>query len=54
MQIVGFALLSMSPTTRNVNKAEYVYEAIAGFAVGVNLSCLIVVTPFTVETRDKC
>ena len=54
IQIVGFTLLSVSPTTGGVNRAEYAYEAIAGFSVGVNLACLILMTPFSVEKRDKC
>ena len=54
VQIVGFTLLSVNPTTQNLDHAQYGYEAIAGFAVGVNLACLILLTPFSVEKRDKC
>ena len=54
IQIVGFTLLSISPTTTGVSNAQYGYEAIAGFAVGINIACLIVITPFLVEERDKC
>lgn len=53
IQIVGFALLSTAPETTSISNAQYGYEAIAGFAVGINLCCLIVMTPFTVEKRDK-
>lgn len=54
VQIVGFTLLSFSSTTSNISNAQYGYEAIAGFAVGINIACLIVMTPFLVEERDKC
>ena len=54
VQIVGFALLSISPTTSGASGAEYGYEAIAGFAVGINTACLVVMTPFVVEEKDKC
>lgn len=54
IQVVGFALLSTAPDTTRVSKAQYGYEAIAGFAVGISLCSLIVMTPFTVEKRDKC
>ena len=54
IQIVGFTLLSVSPTSQGIDKAQYGYEVIAGFAVGINLACLILMTPFVVEKRDKC
>ena len=54
LQIIGFALLSSSSTTEAIDRAVYAYEAIAGFGLGSNLSCLIALTPFTVEKRDKC
>ncbi|KAL8917522.1 MAG: hypothetical protein Q9172_005810 [Xanthocarpia lactea] len=53
VQIVGFTLLSLSPTSQSVSAAQYGYEAIAGFSIGVNLACLVLMTPFTVKTRDK-
>ncbi|KAL8902863.1 MAG: hypothetical protein Q9207_004328 [Kuettlingeria erythrocarpa] len=53
VQIVGFTLLSLSSTSKSVSAAQYSYEAIAGFSIGVNLACLVLMTPFTVETRDK-
>ena len=53
IQILGFALLSTAPETTHICNAQYGYEAIAGFAVGVNLCCLIVMAPFAVEKRDK-
>ena len=53
VQIVGFTLLSMAPATNSINKAQYGYEIIAGFAVGVNLACLILMTPLVVEKKDK-
>ena len=54
IQVVGFTLLSTTPDTTRISKAQYGYETIAGFAVGISLCSLIVMTPFTVEKRDKC
>lgn len=54
IQIIGFALLSTGSTGTSPDKAQYGYQAIAGFGVGMNLSILILMTPFTVESRDKC
>lgn len=53
IQVVSFALLSTLPTTTSVTNAEYGYEAVYGFGVGVSLACLFVMMPFTVEVRDK-
>lgn len=53
LQIVGFALLSISSTRTSESKAEYGYQAIAGFSVGLSLACLTVMGPFAVEKRDK-
>lgn len=53
IQIVGFALLSISPTRTSESKAQYGYQVIAGFSVGINLACLTVMAPFAVEKRDK-
>lgn len=54
IQILGFALLSTAPTGTSPSNAQYGYQVIAGFGVGMNLSCLVVMTPFSVEKRDKC
>lgn len=55
IQIIGFALLSTSSTgTLPLSKAQYGYQAISGFGVGMNIGLLIVMTPFAVEKRDKC
>ena len=52
-QILGFALLSTVPMGTSPSHAQYGYQAIAGFGVGMNLSNLIIMTPFAVEKRDK-
>lgn len=54
IQIIGFALLSTGSTGTSPDKAQYGYQAIAGFGVGMNLSILILMTPFAAENRDKC
>jgi hypothetical protein len=53
LQIIGFALLSTSPTDGHLNPAQYGYQVICGFAIGSVLATLTVMTPFSVETRDK-
>ncbi|TVY80405.1 MFS thioclapurine efflux transporter tcpA [Lachnellula suecica] len=53
MQIIGFSLISTLPTTAHTRAAEYGYQIIAGFGVGINISLLIMMTPFCVEARDK-
>ena len=54
IQIVGFALLSTASITPHEQKSQYVYQAIAGLGVGMNLACLTVMSSFSVEARDKC
>lgn len=52
-QVIGIALLSISPASEEITAAIYVYEGLAGFGAGVNLACLIVITPFNIEKKDK-
>ena len=54
VQVVGFTLLSTVPVTTRISNAQYGYEAIAGFSVGISLCCSILMMPFAVEERDKC
>jgi hypothetical protein len=54
LQIIGFSLLSTLPTSTQIEAAQYGYQIIAGFGVGINISLLIMITPFCVESRDKC
>lgn len=54
LQLVGFSLLTTIPGSRSIYMAQYGYQFVAGFGVGINLACLIVMAPFTVEERDKC
>jgi hypothetical protein len=54
LQIVGVTLMSTLPSSASITQAQYGYQFIAGFGVGISLSCLIVLAPFTVEERDKC
>jgi len=53
MQTLGAALMSTAPTNSHVSASYYVYEGIAGIGTGLNLACLIVMTPFAVEKKDK-
>ncbi len=53
LQIIGFALLSTSAYSPKVAAAQYGYEVIAGFGCGINISILVLITPFSVEKRDQ-
>lgn len=53
LQVIGFALLSTLATTKAVSPAQYGYQIIAGFGCGVNISMLVLITPFCVQERDK-
>ncbi len=53
LQIIGFALLSTSSYSPRVAAAQYGYEVIAGFGCGINISILVLLTPFSVEKRDQ-
>ena len=53
-QLVGSLLLSTSAKSEGkIPLATYFYEGLAGFGTGINLACLVVMTPFNVEKRDK-
>lgn len=53
LQVIGFALLSTLPTTQAMIPAQYGYQVIAGFGCGINISLLVLITPFCVQERDK-
>lgn len=53
LQVVGFALLTTIPITTDIWSPQYGFQIIAGFGVGINISTLILMTPFCVEDRDK-
>ena len=54
IQVIGFALLSSLPASQSIAVAQYGYEILAGFGCGINITLLILMTPFSVEDRDKC
>ena len=53
IQVVGFALLSTLSASLAISTAQYGYQIIAGFGYGINISLLILMTPFTVEEQDR-
>ncbi|KAM0131600.1 hypothetical protein ACHAO1_007201 [Botrytis cinerea] len=54
IQVIGFALLSTLPIAAAASSAQYGYQVIAGFGVGINISTLILMTPYSVaDPRDK-
>ena len=54
LQIIGFGLLTTLPNTTNIEPVQYVYEIIAGAGTGINISTLILMTPFSVPRQDQC
>lgn len=52
-QVLGLSLISTLPNTHQVLPVQYGYEVIAGFGCAINISFLIVMTPFRVQERDK-
>jgi hypothetical protein len=54
LQVIGFSLLSTIPISQDIFKGQYGYQVIAGLGCGFVLGCLVIITPFTVEERDKC
>lgn len=53
IQVIGFSLLSTVSDLGKVSAAQYGYQIIAGFGVGVNISTLLLMTPYSVEKRDQ-
>lgn len=53
LQVIGFVLLSTVPASAKLVPAQYGYEVIAGFGCGINVSTLILMTPFSVQKRDN-
>lgn len=55
LQVIGFALLSTLPLSNNEANAQYGYQIIAGFGVGINISTLTIMTPYSIEEeKDMC
>lgn len=53
IQVIGYSLLSTLPESPAISASQYGYQIIAGFGCGINISLLILMTPFAVEGRDK-
>jgi len=54
IQVIGFGLLSSLPLSEIEPNAQYGYQVIAGFGVGINISTLLLMTPFSIaEKRDN-
>ncbi|KAF5868834.1 putative efflux pump antibiotic resistance protein [Botrytis fragariae] len=54
LQIVGFALLSTLTVSEVTPVSQYGFQIIAGFGVGINLSTLLLITPYSIsEPADK-
>jgi hypothetical protein len=54
LQTIGFSLLSTLPQSREEANSQYGYQIIAGFGVGINISTLFLMTPYSIkEKRDE-
>ncbi|KAI4166361.1 MAG: hypothetical protein LQ342_000251 [Letrouitia transgressa] len=53
LQVIGFVLLSLVPTSEDVYHPQYGFQVIAALGVGANAGILILMTPFIVEKRDQ-
>ncbi|KAK1148133.1 hypothetical protein N8T08_010772 [Aspergillus melleus] len=53
IQVVAYALLGTLSESVHMAAAQYGYQVLAGFGCGINITLLILMTPFTVEERDK-
>ncbi len=52
LQLVGLVLLATIPISASVPAAQYGYQIIAGFGVGITFGTLVTITPSSVEPRD--
>jgi hypothetical protein len=53
LQTLGFGLLASMPTSAHIPARSYGFQVIAGFGCGMNISTLLLLVPFVVESRDK-
>ncbi|CAK39059.1 uncharacterized protein An04g10000 [Aspergillus niger] len=53
LQVVAYVLLCTLPDSLSITSAQYGYQVLAGFGCGINITLLILMTPFTIEKRDN-
>ncbi|GKZ81183.1 hypothetical protein AnigIFM56816_005695 [Aspergillus niger] len=53
LQVVAYVLLGTLPDSLSITSAQYGYQVLAGFGCGINITLLILMTPFTIEKRDN-
>lgn len=53
LQVASYVLLGTMSESLSIPAAQYGYQILAGFGCGVNLTLLILMTPFTIEKRDS-
>jgi len=53
LQMIDFSLLSTLSVIKHISTAQYDYEVIANFEVGINISTLVLMTSFSVQKRDQ-
>lgn len=52
LQTVGASLMSTLPVSQELMAANYGYQIVIGFGLGMNIAGLMVLTPYVVEKRD--
>ncbi|PYH88111.1 MFS general substrate transporter [Aspergillus ellipticus CBS 707.79] len=52
VQVIAYALLGTFDDSLQIHARQYGYQILAGFGCGINISLLILMTPFAVEKRD--
>ncbi|KAF2179434.1 MFS general substrate transporter [Zopfia rhizophila CBS 207.26] len=54
LQVIGFSLLgTLSTENASIRRSQYGFQVIAGFGSGANSALVQLLTPFSVEPRDK-
>jgi hypothetical protein len=53
VQVLSYPLLGTLSEFLSISASQYVYQIIAGFGCGINITLLVVMTPLTVEKRDN-
>lgn len=52
IQTIGATFMGTLPVSKAIIAANYGYEVVLGFGLGLNIAGLMVLTPFVVEKRD--
>ncbi|KAL4936753.1 hypothetical protein BDV06DRAFT_216420 [Aspergillus oleicola] len=53
IQVISYVLLGTLSESLEISASQYGYQILGGLGCGINISLLILMTPFTVEQRDN-